>query len=326
MMSPTYSGSLQVKKKGELKDICQSLGINDAGTREELQQRIKKHLDDHSAELENDPTFSGLYTTRSARRQRSLQPSNVSPHDDHVAEPPKFTSIPEEGTLTPPTEDLGDVSTMIPESSQTPVESPRSSRRKKPTSTGTAVPSQPSSPAKTVASYAAERSEDEAVQQVTHNFSERLSQTVFFLRILLSSSQNIYYVSMLLDFLGILYQIHINSVFPIPAIRVSAEPALSTTALATLYWALPSVVIPAIVSYFVSFASPSSRPRFDILSASIIRFAANVPDFYPSMVLVEKKELVRSLDVLGFKWRAVSSGITLAFAFAEAIARRNRET
>ncbi|KAL5520232.1 hypothetical protein ACEPAG_9445 [Sanghuangporus baumii] len=322
----TLSCSLQVKKKGELKDICQSLGINDGGTREELQQRIRKHLDDHSSELENDPTFSGLYTTRSVRRQRSVQPSNVSPHGDQVAEPPKFTSIPEEGTLTPPTEDLGDVSTMIPESSQTPVESPRSSPRKKPTSTGTAVPSQPSSPAKTVASYAAERSEGEAVQQVTHNFSERLSQTVSFLRILLSSSQNIYYVSMLLDFLGILYQIHINSVFPIPAIRVSAEPALSTTALATLYWALPSVVIPAIVSYFVSFASPSSRPRFDILSASIIRFAANVPDFYPSMVLVEKKELVRSLDVLGFKWRAVSSGITLAFAFAEAIVKRNKET
>lgn len=83
-------------------------------------------------------------------------------------------------------------------------------------------------------------------------------------------------------------------------------------------------MIPAIVSYFISFASPSSRPRFDIMSASIVRFAANVPNFYPSMVLVEKKESLRSLDVLGFKWRAVSSGITVAFAFAEAIAKGSK--
>ena len=82
---------------------------------------------------------------------------------------------------------------------------------------------------------------------------------------------------------------------------------------------------PAAIGYFVSFSSPASRPRFDVLSAAIIRFAANIPDFYPSIKFLEKKDAVQSLDVLGYKWRAVSSGITLAFAFAEAIVRRRNE-
>ena len=184
-MSLTYSGSLQIKKKGELKDICQSLHIDDSGTREELQHRIKKHLDDNSAELENDPAFSGLYTTRGGRRQRSLQPSNAH-QTGHVAEPPKFSAIPEEGTVTPPREEPQDTSTLAG-SSQTPVSSPRSSPRKTATPRTVAV-SQPSSPAKTVVSHASETPEVEVAEQVSQTFAERLTQTVFFLRVVSSLS------------------------------------------------------------------------------------------------------------------------------------------
>lgn len=91
-----------------------------------------------------------------------------------------------------------------------------------------------------------------------------------------------------------------------------------------MYWALPSLVVPTIIGYLVSFSAPASQPSFDVLSASIIRMAANFADTYPAMIFVEQDAMVQSLDVLGIRWRAVSSGITLAFAFSEAIVRRNR--
>lgn len=64
MTMTVYSGSLQPKKKAELKEIALALRISDFGTKEEVQQRIRKHLDDNQAVLEDNPTFSGLFTRR----------------------------------------------------------------------------------------------------------------------------------------------------------------------------------------------------------------------------------------------------------------------
>ena len=75
MSSTGYSGSLQNKKKEELQDIAQALRLGDNGTRVELQQRIKKHLEDNANELESDPEFSGLYANVKGKRQRSVQPT-----------------------------------------------------------------------------------------------------------------------------------------------------------------------------------------------------------------------------------------------------------
>lgn len=60
---------LQSKKKSELQEIANALGISDQGTKDELCTRLKKHLDKNN--LEDDPQFSSLY---GKRRRASAQP------------------------------------------------------------------------------------------------------------------------------------------------------------------------------------------------------------------------------------------------------------
>ncbi len=72
-MAPIYSGSLQPKKKIELLEIALALGISDQGTKEELVQRITKYLDFNQSSLEDNPTFTGLFS----RRKRSVQPQPI---------------------------------------------------------------------------------------------------------------------------------------------------------------------------------------------------------------------------------------------------------
>ena len=76
-MAPVqYAGALQPKKKSELQEIATALRLSDQGTKEELQARIKKHLDTHSA-LEEDARFAGLYGRR--KRTGSVQPQLAPP-------------------------------------------------------------------------------------------------------------------------------------------------------------------------------------------------------------------------------------------------------
>lgn len=91
-----------------------------------------------------------------------------------------------------------------------------------------------------------------------------------------------------------------------------------------LHWALPSLLIPALIGNLISF-NPSRYPSstspttttptpFDPLTASIVRLAANV--IYPVSLL----EVDNRVDVLGFQYRVLNASVGLAFAFAEAIA------
>lgn len=93
-----------------------------------------------------------------------------------------------------------------------------------------------------------------------------------------------------------------------------------------LQWAIPTLIIPALVGTIISFNPPAPPsqppynqppPPFDPLTASIIRLAAQVGYPFP---LIERSTQTSGLDVLGFKWRVLNASVALAFSFAEAIA------
>ena len=70
----SFSGALQPKKKSELQDIALALRLSDQGTKEDIQNRIRTHLDKHQSNLEDNPVFTGLF----GRRKRSVQPQAPS--------------------------------------------------------------------------------------------------------------------------------------------------------------------------------------------------------------------------------------------------------
>jgi hypothetical protein len=59
MSSTQYSGALAPKKKSELQEIAEKLSLDSTGTKEDIHNRIKAHLD--AKDLSDDPVFSGLY-------------------------------------------------------------------------------------------------------------------------------------------------------------------------------------------------------------------------------------------------------------------------
>lgn len=74
MSSVAFSGALQPKKKAELQEIASALQISDSGTREDLQNRIKSHLEQHQSKLEDEPAFVGLFGRPKRKRQPSEKP------------------------------------------------------------------------------------------------------------------------------------------------------------------------------------------------------------------------------------------------------------
>lgn len=58
-----YTGALQPKKKSELQDLATELGLDTAGTKDDIAERIKTHLADNQI-LAQDERFAGLYGRR----------------------------------------------------------------------------------------------------------------------------------------------------------------------------------------------------------------------------------------------------------------------
>jgi hypothetical protein len=72
-----FIGSLPPKKKQELQDISDALGLSSAGsTKEELVKLIKTHLEDNETKHINNPQFAGLYP--SGRKKKSAVPTSTS--------------------------------------------------------------------------------------------------------------------------------------------------------------------------------------------------------------------------------------------------------
>ena len=108
MSSSNFSGSLATKKKGDLSEICSALGISSTGTRDDLQTRIRDHLDE-KPHLADNPTYSGLYpkkrTTTNTRKTSVipvLQHDAESTEEDSPPQPRKVTRILKGPTSTLP--------------------------------------------------------------------------------------------------------------------------------------------------------------------------------------------------------------------------------
>jgi len=170
--------------------------------------------------------------------------------------------------------------------------------------------------------------EVQAVVEMERSFVRSSLQIYSQTRAMLSNGRNIFIITALLDVLSIIVAINKDAPYPIPPITVQAAPALHAMSMAVSSWAGPTILLPTIIGFLVSFTS-SEPSSFDPLSASIIRVAANVAYDFPYLRLSGEQGLaqgdeMKSLDVLGFQWRVLTSSLTLAFAFAEAIAKASR--
>lgn len=81
MPSTPFKGSLKAKRKGELTEIAQALGIDpQSHRREELEDLIRDHLIGNKDRLYSDSSFKGLLDSLDAveRRKVSARSSSVN--------------------------------------------------------------------------------------------------------------------------------------------------------------------------------------------------------------------------------------------------------
>ncbi|PBK71818.1 hypothetical protein ARMSODRAFT_789648 [Armillaria solidipes] len=286
-MAP-FSGSLQPKKKADLQNIATSLGISDAGTKDELQLRIKKHLDNNQDVLEGDPQYAGLYGIRSrggaVARKPSVQPQ--LPSSSRLA-PPKEPTPP---LLKPDpiveTPGRGEVSVML--KSITPFVTR--------TRTPSSLPPLPSSTGSISTIVTARKGLSAMVVRRVEEVKK--GETLLKTRSWMSNSANIWLLSALVEFFVLLGVIVPWAWTAIGGIDVP-YPLLQSRVLwmEIACWAGPTVVVPGLLGYLVSFRG---RDSFDPLTGWVVRLAG--------MVLVEEA-----------RWRVVTASVGVAFAFAEAM-------
>lgn len=163
-----FSGNLTTKKKAELVEIAQALGVSDVGVREEIQQRVKKHLEDNATDLQDDPAFTGLYTRN--MRQKSLQPQSsiTSITSQKPASTRGSLAAIRERESTPVVE-MRDVSMMLPREPISPGSlspSPKKTMLLSPSN----LPPLPPSPAKSILEDAMAQPEVQAVVEMERSF------------------------------------------------------------------------------------------------------------------------------------------------------------
>ncbi|KAK0216023.1 hypothetical protein IW262DRAFT_1397428 [Armillaria fumosa] len=288
-MAP-FSGSLQPKKKADLQNIATSLGISEAGTKDELQLRIKKHLDNNQDVLEGDPQYAGLYGIRSrggaVARKPSLQPqlpsSRLAPPKEPTPSSPR-KAVPMDPIVETP--GRGEVSVML--KAITPFV-------KRPTPSS--LPPLPSSTA-SISTIATARN---GLSAMVVRRVEQVKQAdpVIKTRSWMSNAAHIWLLSALIEFVVLL-----GAVLPWAWTLIGGTsvpyPLLQNRVLwmEIACWAGPTIVVPGLLGYLVSF---KRRDGFDPLTGWVVRLAG--------VVLVEEP-----------RWRVVTASVGVAFAFAEAM-------
>ncbi|KAF8196671.1 hypothetical protein K438DRAFT_1967687 [Mycena galopus ATCC 62051] len=321
MAPATFSGALQPKKKAELQQLASALDIQSTGTKEDLQNRIKKHLDNNQSELEDDPVFSGLF----GRRKRSVQPpaSRIESRKVVVLSP-----LPREST---PVDDNRDVSMYLKSNPFSP-------------GTPSSLPPLPESADTSMVVH--DRSIIDhlplsrpdvnlVVQRIKEGEALRsANEGLIAFRGFLSNSHTIWSLTAVAELLFILYTIipwqtydvSLGSTtfgIPYPPTYTLTYPGFLPT---LTHWFVPTLLLPALVGTIISFSpatptpTPSRAVPFDPLTASIIRLALQFA-YNPATAPTPGPGAgpVYAQDPLGVRLRVLNASVGLAFSFAEAI-------
>ncbi|KAG7087497.1 hypothetical protein E1B28_013458 [Marasmius oreades] len=351
-MPPTiYAGSLQSKKKSELQALANDLRLGDEGTREDLQTRIKKHLDDRQKTLEDDPRFSGLFGRSRGSRKGSSQPEPVAKRRtaglsvslDPVAE-------------STPVKDLREVSTFLKnsifeeEEEEEEEEEADNDEAQANISLSKLPPLPPSAETSTVISRSAIMVKKDLIPvsnaSVEHQMVQihpedmvlqKSNDLLIKSRTFLSSSLNLWSLTAVFELTCILLTItpwqfkplsgssfDANIPYPPPLSVLQNVDFWKCSSSIVWHWFIPTLLVPAIAGTLISFSpvmrfshgngeSVAEPLPFDPLTASIVRLAAHLAYPYDEAALCGRR------DVLGLQWRTIAAGVGVAFAFAEAI-------
>ncbi|KAF9489877.1 hypothetical protein BDN71DRAFT_1455387 [Pleurotus eryngii] len=315
-----YSGSLQPKKKAELQEIAIALDISDTGTNYELQQRIKKHLDDNP-DLEEQDEFRGLYgRNRRGRSSRgSVQPvesskmgstaggvTQFAPGTDYEEERKPSTLAhrrkkhvipldPVSEVEATPQQDMRYISTLLKHpiiSPQEPSPSPSPGRGRSNRSMSPIDPLDRCFEGQGVSSSAraipvSSPSPPVRITSRSRSLLAKIHVLIDATRAFLSNPTNISNLTAFIEFAYIIciappWRHVYYSISPGVTIQVPVfgSDFVFPLFLILLHWVLPTLIIPSLVGAFVSFARPYPR-----LASSPRSLTSNVDvDKYPPLL------------------------------------------
>ncbi|KAG8753479.1 hypothetical protein FRC14_006007 [Serendipita sp. 396] len=303
MTSVQYSGPLPAKKKSDLQEIAEKLSIDSSGTKDDLQTKIKAHLDSH--DLSEDPTFSGLYPAKKKmmRKESSIMQKSVASEDDLAVLKRKVSGRRKQ---TPPPSAPEGESAGVLTAPPSPV---RALIANVDAAISNAIP------------------DAQALVQVAEKtgskLQARLVTTFDRSREFLSNATNIASVTVLFEFLFILYVMVPWQYYELPVDKPGSSGAVSIPYppisyllsghlyKQLVYWSLPTVVVPQIAGSLISFSTP--RKDVDPLSAGIVKLAL--------AIIMDESWFAVQGRTIG-QWRVVGSAASLAFALAEATEER----
>jgi len=292
-----------------LQQIASALRISDQGTKEDLYNRIKAHLDQNQATLEEEPTFAGLF----GRRKRSVAPPSSrfapgpaeSSSDEKQSPPPlnraHFNAARRVKALDPIREitldnDLRRVSPVLkrPLSPNAPSTANGSPTRRQ-LGTPSSLPPLPPSPSRSILEIVPRTNVDDIVNLVKRNEETVLrsgGDMLWNLRTFLSNSRNIWSLTALLELLYLLY-----TIIPWQRVEFSIYTASPSSPKIFLvyppwtvfltygfwsvigHWSIPTLFFPALFGTIISFNSAESRP--DARPASVPNSRQSTPPAFP---------------------------------------------